>query len=166
MHDAGITPVWSAGKGEENWLTAIAPPPEQPCYCGNLTLPQLAELIKNGLLLICPDTGVAHLGKITGTPTVVLFGPGAADIYGAGDFWCGARYRAVTMRDFPCRNQLLLFRREIPWVRRCGRNTKECSNASEGLPAEEGVAPCMHALSLNLVLAACSEFVPGLGELC
>ncbi len=162
LQAAGITPVWSVGRGEESWLTAIAPPPEQPRYCGNLTLPQLAHLIRKGLLLVCPDTGVAHLGKIVGTPTIVLFGPGTAAIYGAGEFWREVRYRAVTIVDFSCRNQSLLFRREVPWVRRCGRNPQDCARASADLPADEGSAPCMHALKLEAVLTACAQFVPSL----
>jgi len=159
---AGITPVWSAGRGEDGLLMAIAPPPDQLCYCGNLTLPQLALLIQEGAVLICPDTGIAHLGKVVGTPTVVLFGPGTAAIYGAGEFWGEARYCAVSIDDFPCRNQPLLFRREISWVRRCGRNLEDCACASASLPADEGAAPCMYALELESVLAACNQFVPSI----
>jgi ADP-heptose:LPS heptosyltransferase len=162
LQAVGITPVWSAGRGEERLLMAIAPPPDQLCYCGNLTLPQLALLIQKGRVLICPDTGVAHLGKIVGAPTVVLFGPGTAAIYGAGEFWREAKYCAVSIDDFPCRNQSLLFRRKISWVRRCGRNVEDCTRTSVGLIADEGIAPCMHALNLKLVLAACLQFVPNL----
>ncbi len=158
----GITPVWSAGRGEGHLLAAIQPPPEQPCYCGELNLPQLARLISGGRLLVCPDTGIAHLGKMLGIPCVVLFGPGTAGIYGAGEFWREASYEAVTVGDFPCRNQPLLFRREISWVRRCGRNVLECSAISVHLSGESGVAPCMYALSFDAVFAKCAEYVPNL----
>ena len=77
-------------------------------------------------LLVAPDTGVAHLGRIVGVPTVTLFGPGSAVLCGAGDFWCDAPYRAVTIEPFACRDQRVLFKREIPWVRRCGRSVAAC----------------------------------------
>ena len=35
-------------------------------------------------LLVCPDTGIAHLGRVVGVPTVTLFGPGSARDLRAG----------------------------------------------------------------------------------
>jgi len=165
LRAAGITPVWSAGKGEEKLVAAINPPADQPRYCGNLSLPELAALLRGAQLLVCPDTGVAHLGKLTRTPTVALFGPGTAAIYGAGVYWQSGLYRALTVADFPCRDQPLLFRREVPWVRRCSRNPQACAVASAGLATEAGTAPCMYGLSLEAVLAACQEFVPELAAM-
>ena len=75
---------------------------------------------------MAPDTGIAHLGRIVDVPTVALFGPGSAVLCGAGDFWRDARYRAVTVDPFPCRDQRVLFKRDIDWVRRCGRSVAEC----------------------------------------
>jgi ADP-heptose:LPS heptosyltransferase len=77
-------------------------------------------------VLVAPDTGVAHLGRVVGVPTVALFGPGSALLCGAGEFWCDAPYRAVTVDPFPCRDQRTLFKREIGWVRRCQRSVAEC----------------------------------------
>ena len=84
------------------------------------------HLLAGADLLVAPDTGVAHLGRVVGTPTVALFGPGSAVLCGAGDFWRDARYRAVTVDPFACRDQRVLFKREIDWVRRCGRSVAEC----------------------------------------
>jgi len=64
-------------------------------------------------------------------------------ICGAGKFWRDAPYRAVTIETWECRDQRVLFKREIDWVRRCGRSTAEC-------PAPR----CMHAIALEPVLAA------------
>lgn len=42
---------------------------------GTLTIPGLADLVAHAALLICGDTGVAHLATALGTPSVLLFGP-------------------------------------------------------------------------------------------
>lgn len=42
---------------------------------GTLTIPALADLVAHAALLICGDTGVAHLATALGTPSVLLFGP-------------------------------------------------------------------------------------------
>ena len=64
---------------------------------------------------------------MAGVPTVALFGPGSSLICGAGDFWRDAPYRAVTVDPFPCRDQRVLFKRDIEWVRRCGRSVAQCA---------------------------------------
>ena len=87
---------------------------------------QLWHLVAGASLLVAPDTGVAHLGRVVGTPTVALFGPGSATISGAGEFWRDAPYRAVTVTPFACRDQRVLFKRELDWVRRCGRTLAQC----------------------------------------
>jgi len=122
----GYTVVWSAGQGEQKYVTEIDPAGCYHSYAGMLDLPQLWRLIKHAALMVCPDTGVTHLGRIVGVPTVALFGPGSAVICGAGDFWRFSPYRAVTIENFPCRDQRVLFKREVSWIRRCGRNMREC----------------------------------------
>ncbi|WP_315094155.1 glycosyltransferase family 9 protein [uncultured Cellulomonas sp.] len=42
---------------------------------GLLPLPELARRVAGAMLLVCGDTGVAHLATATGTPSVLLFGP-------------------------------------------------------------------------------------------
>lgn len=123
----GFTIVWSGGKGEAALVDAADPARQHRSFAGQLNLPQLWQLIRHASLLVCPDTGVAHLGRIVGTPTLTLFGPGSEIICGAGDFWRDAPYRALMAQDIACRDQRILFRREIEWVRRCGRSTTECA---------------------------------------
>jgi ADP-heptose:LPS heptosyltransferase len=142
----GIAPVWSGGRGEEAIVRAIDRDARFPSYAGRLDLAQLWQLLAGAAVLVAPDTGAAHLGRLTGTPTVALFGPGSAVVTGAGDFWRDAAYRAVTVDPFPCRDQRILFRREIAWVQRCGRTPAQCA------------APrCMQAIGLDAVTAAIEE---------
>jgi ADP-heptose:LPS heptosyltransferase len=122
----GIAPVWSAGANERAIVDAIDPEHRHPSFAGQLDLAQLWHLLVGAELLVAPDTGVAHLGRIVSVPTVTLFGPGSALLCGAGDFWRDVPYRAVTIEPFPCRDQRILFKREIDWVRRCGRSVAEC----------------------------------------
>jgi ADP-heptose:LPS heptosyltransferase len=42
---------------------------------GTLDLPHLLALVGRAGLLVCGDTGVAHVATATGTPSVLLFGP-------------------------------------------------------------------------------------------
>jgi ADP-heptose:LPS heptosyltransferase len=139
----GLGVVWSAGRGEEPIVAACDPGKHFPSLAGALDLPQLWRLVAGAELLVAPDTGVAHLGRLAWTPTLTLFGPGSALLAGPGRYWRDTPWRAATVDSFPCRDQKLLFRRELEWVRRCARSTAECD------------APrCMFALDTDAVLAA------------
>ena len=142
--DQGLEVVWSGGRGEQGLVQAIDPEGRHRSYAGALDLPQLSRLLKQATLLVCPDTGIAHLGRIVGVPTVVLFGPGSSVLSGAGGFWRNSPYRAVGVPDFACRDQRLVFKREVYWVRRCARTPAQCSTPR-----------CMHAITVEDVLAAC-----------
>jgi len=74
---------------------------------------------------------------------VTLFGPSSAPLFGKGEFWRDAPFTEVTVPDFPCRDQRLLFKREIAWVRRCTRTPAECPRPR-----------CMEAISVEQVLRA------------
>jgi ADP-heptose:LPS heptosyltransferase len=142
----GLEPVWSAGHGEDAIVRQCAGETRHRSYAGALSLPQLWHLLAHAALLVAPDTGVAHLGRIVGTPTVALFGPGSSTISGGGEFWRDAPYRAVTVSPFPCRDQRVLFKRDLAWVRRCGRTLAECAQPR-----------CMDAIDLDDVLAAIAD---------
>jgi ADP-heptose:LPS heptosyltransferase len=151
LRSSGQRIVWSAGPGEEGLVEACVPEAVDQITAGRLDLAQLWHLLRGARLLVCPDTSVAHLGRIAGTPTIALFGPGSAVLAGAGDFWRDSRYRALSVTPFPCRDQNVLFKRDIQWVRICKRSGAECA------------APrCMHAIGIDAVAAACDEFTePG-----
>lgn len=144
----GIMTVWSCGRGEEALVDAADPARRSPRHCGDLTLAQLWHLLAASRLLVCPDTGVAHLGRLVGVPTVALFGPGSAEVHGSGRFWRDSPFRAVTVSSFPCRDQAILFRREVSWVRRCQRSPAQCA-----------FAECMAAIDCAAVTAAAAEVI-------
>ncbi len=49
--------------------------PETSVVAGQLDILGLVALVGDGRLLVCGDTGVAHIATATGTPSVLLFGP-------------------------------------------------------------------------------------------
>jgi ADP-heptose:LPS heptosyltransferase len=140
LTERGLGVAWSAGRGEEAIVAACDPEGRFASYAGKLDLAQLWRLLQGAALVVSPDTGVAHLGRAAFAPTVTLFGPGSAVICGSGRFWRDTPWRAVTVDPFPCRDQQVLFRREITWVRRCGRSTAECPEPR-----------CMHAIEVDAV---------------
>jgi ADP-heptose:LPS heptosyltransferase len=151
----GVPVVWSAGPGEAAIVDAIAPAADDARLAGTLSLAQLWHVLARARLLVCPDTGIAHLGRIAGVPTVTLFGPGSATICGPGAFFADMPGQAVTVDPFPCRDQSIQFFRDVPWARRCER-----------LPGEPPLrcprARCMEAIETPAVLAAIAglEVVP------
>ena len=56
-------------------VAAAAGLPGDAVLAGRTTLSQLAALIADASLVVCGDTGIAHLATAYGTPSVVLFGP-------------------------------------------------------------------------------------------
>jgi len=142
----GLAVVWSAGPQGEAMLGRIDAAGRYPALGHRLDLAQVWRLVKDAALLVCPDTSVMHIGRLTGTPTVALFGPSSAALFGPGEFLHDTPYRAVTVEDFPCRDQSRLFKREIAWIRRCQRSTAQC-------PAPR----CMHAIGVAEVARHAAE---------
>jgi ADP-heptose:LPS heptosyltransferase len=144
----GYLPVWSGGPGESELIRTIDPDPHHPDLAGRVGLGELWHLFAGARAVVCPDTGVAHLGRLVGVPTVALFGPGNAQIHGAGRYWSEVPFVAVTIADMPCRDQPRIFRREVAWVRRCDRNSATCV-AWKGDHAD-----CMGRISVDAVYDA------------
>lgn len=138
----GLTVVLSAGKGEQALLGAVDPAGKYLAYAGSLDLAGVWHLLAGARLLLCLDTGIAHLARLTGTPTVAMFGPGSPLISGPGRFWQDSPFAAVWVADIPCRDQDLLFERQLPWVRHCWRSVGQCARPL-----------CMEALGVDMVLA-------------
>jgi ADP-heptose:LPS heptosyltransferase len=147
----GLQVVWSAGRGEEGLVRAVDPEGRRRSYAGKLDLPQLWQLLARAEILLTPDTGISHLARITGTPAVTLFGPGTPQLMGNGRFFRNSPWRAVIVDPFPCRDQPILYKRRVEWVRRCSRTIRECAEPR-----------CMHAIEVRDVIAAIGELRPQL----
>jgi ADP-heptose:LPS heptosyltransferase len=151
LESKGIEVVWSAGPGEQRLVAEVDPQQRRRSYAGVLDLAQMWNLIERAKVLVTPDTGLAHLARLTFTPTVALFGPGTTQTMGNGRFFRDAPWSGVMIEPWPCRDQPLLYKREVAWVRRCARSAGECAS-----PA------CMHAIGVGAVTAAVGALVPGL----
>ncbi|WP_148713996.1 glycosyltransferase family 9 protein [Chitinolyticbacter meiyuanensis] len=149
----GIQPVWSAGGKETALIEAADPERRFLSVAGALDLPQLWHLLAGARLLVCPDTGVAHLGRIVGVPTLTLFGPGSPEASGGGEFWRQSPGQALQHTDMPCRNQQVLFRRQRDWLRRCGRGPTQCLNW------DGEHALCMRSIDVATVLIRADQLI-------
>lgn len=116
----------SVGPHEAYLIEEVDPDHHYHHVPGTYSLIEMWALIENAKLLISVDTGIAHFAKLTGTPIVTLFGPGSPVSHGEGLFWKRSTHRHVTQNNFICRDQPILFRRKVSWLKRCGRNLNEC----------------------------------------
>ena len=81
----GIDVRLSGGPVETTLCAGIAEAaglPPTASTAGSLDLPGLAELVGTSRLLVCGDTGVAHLATALRTPSVLLFGPVSPRVWG------------------------------------------------------------------------------------
>lgn len=149
---ARFTIVWSSGPDERALVEAVGVRDGEWNLAGALDLAQLWSLLRDARLLVCPDTGVAHLARVVGVPTVALFGPASRVVHGPGEFWSDAPFRIVTDPEVVCRNQSTLYRREVAWVRRCGRRfDAQAQPRGAGDPSACGRALCMESVALDEV---------------
>ncbi len=118
--------VVSVGPHEAALVEAVDPDGSYIHAAGRFDVAGLWHLVAGAAFLVCPDTGVAHLARLTGTPTVALFGPGSPIVSGPGRFWENSPFASVWIEDVACRDQNLLFERPLPWVRQCWRGVAEC----------------------------------------
>ncbi|MCA5893973.1 glycosyltransferase family 9 protein [Isoptericola sp. NEAU-Y5] len=91
LADAGHDVVVTGGTGEAATCEAVAAaartgrgpgPGTVTDAAGTLDLAALADLVATARLVVCGDTGVAHLATAYGTPSVVLCGPTPPRLWG------------------------------------------------------------------------------------
>ncbi|HVQ99812.1 MAG TPA: glycosyltransferase family 9 protein, partial [Mycobacterium sp.] len=78
LRAAGHRVVLTGSPAEKPLADAIAAEaglPESSVLAGQLDILGMVALISDCRLLVCGDTGVAHIATATGTPSVLLFGP-------------------------------------------------------------------------------------------
>jgi prenyltransferase beta subunit len=85
---------------------------------------------------------------------VTLFGPGSELLCGVGQSWQNRPYIGV-IKEITCRNQKKLFRREIDWVKRCGRLVGSFGKENGQCDA----ADCMIAITTEEVISACDRLI-------
>jgi ADP-heptose:LPS heptosyltransferase len=127
LNNDGYEIVLSVGPKEEYLIQEIDPDNQYYHVAGTYSLLDMCALIKHAKILISVDTGIAHLAKLSYTPIITLFGPGSPVSHGTGNFWKFLHHINITKSNFSCRNQPILFRRKIDWLKRCGRNNNQCN---------------------------------------
>ncbi|WP_445256458.1 glycosyltransferase family 9 protein [Nocardioides aurantiacus] len=78
LHDAGHRVVVTGGASEVALADGVrrgAGLPEEALLAGRTDLADLAALVAGARVVVCGDTGTAHLASAYRTPSVVLFGP-------------------------------------------------------------------------------------------
>jgi ADP-heptose:LPS heptosyltransferase len=96
---AGHDVVVTAGPGEADLARAVAAGaglPGAAALAGTLDLAALAALVAAARLVVCGDTGVAHLATAYATPSVVLFAAVSPALWGPP---AQVRHRVVWHRD-------------------------------------------------------------------
>jgi len=124
----GYQVVISAGRGEEPLVAPVDPDGRRSRLAGRLDLAQLWNLLQNAAFLACPDTGIAHLARLVGVPTVAIYGQGSPISTGPGLFWKASPFRALWDPDVHCRDQDRLFERRLVWLRQCWRTPEQCAD--------------------------------------
>lgn len=154
----GLTVILTTGPGQGHIAEAVDPEKRHVQYRGTLGLADLWNLLAEARLLIVPDTGIAHLAKLTRTPTVVLFGQCDPAFYDPGRFWQGMAYQALLVPDISCRDQPWYLRRRgvLAGLRRCMRGADECINDRR----------CMRDLTPGLVLDAAQKVLDQAARAC
>ncbi|HEX2790868.1 MAG TPA: glycosyltransferase family 9 protein [Steroidobacteraceae bacterium] len=78
---------------------------------GGDTLPQLLALLARASVLLCPDSGPAHMATMVGTPVIGLYA--ATRVQRTGPYlsrqWCVDRYQAAARRYRHCNAE------QLPW---------------------------------------------------
>ena len=124
----GYATVITCGPGEEALARSLDPTGTRSLLAGRLDLPQLWDLLAGASLLACPDTGIAHLARLVGVPTVAIYGQGSPISTGAGRFWAASPFKALWDEDVACRDDQTLFGRRLQWLRQCARTPDECAD--------------------------------------
>ena len=100
LRDGGERVVVTGGPGEAGLarrVVELAGLGRAADLSGRTPLPELAALVAQARLVVCGDTGVAHLATAYRTPSVLLFGPTPPDRWGPPDraehrvLWAGRR---------------------------------------------------------------------------
>ena len=85
LHRSGREVVVTGSQAESSLCSALirqAGLPATADLSGRLDLAELSALVAASALVVCGDTGVAHLASAYATPSVLLFGPTSPKLWG------------------------------------------------------------------------------------
>jgi len=105
---------------------------------GRTSLSKLIEIMATSDAVIGVDTGVTHLSKMIGTPTLVFLGQSQSILYGEDDHF--SRSVHISIEDLNCRTKKTIHKVELDWVNTC--SAKEC-------PINANTPPCLDIFHLN-----------------
>jgi len=130
----GFQPVLLGGANERGLAHEITAQADCPLmnFCGDLSLSETGALFERTKLLISTDSGILHLGVLSGVPTVSLFGPGIAKKWGPK-----GENHIILNKELPC---------------------SPCTRFGETPPCPMG-AQCMTAIMVDDVIKATSELL-------
>ena len=146
LERAGFSIVITCGPGEEYLVKGFLNSKHQ-VVSGNYSLLQMWKLIKNAELLVGPDTGISHIAKVTNTPLICIFGPGPYELVGESMFFNTHEARYLS-KPIACRDQSVIFKRPVKWLKYCKRNNKQCLDAK-----------CIKQITVDDVYSACRELL-------
>jgi ADP-heptose:LPS heptosyltransferase len=138
----------SCGPGEEHLITEIGDGPHVFFSRGKYTLLETASALGRSVLVICLDSGIGHMAKALGVPSITLYGPGNPLQHGHGRYWEKVWHRVVWNPSFHCRDQRTNQGRPVSWLRRCSRTIKNCPTPGA----------CMRDVHVEQVIKSVDEF--------
>ncbi|HKS52781.1 MAG TPA: glycosyltransferase family 9 protein [Pseudonocardiaceae bacterium] len=137
-HRYGITPLVPGGPGEDALVQAIVDASDASCLglAGRLSVGALAALYRRSALVVGIDSGPLHLAAMVGTRVVGLYGPLPVQQWAP---WSAPQRYRLAQVSLPCSPCDCIF-------------DPPC-----GIPLNP---PCMTGITVDAVLAACSELLP------
>jgi len=88
---------------------------------GSKTIDEFVSIINSANLVVGIDTGVIHMSKVMGTPTLVLMGQSEPYIFGGDNLFSRSIHLGVDNLD--CRDKKSFQGIKKDWINRCDRNT-------------------------------------------
>lgn len=122
----GFKIIWCDGPAGVSQINALILREDHTLIPKGLT--DYLDEIRKASLLICPDTGIAHLAKITGTPTAVIYGQGNPAIHGNGFYWAHAKTINIFNENVSCRDKNTLMGIPVKWLKRCDKTPIQCQD--------------------------------------
>lgn len=122
----GFNIRWCGGTTSQHALQTLALEGEEVLQPPDLLL--YLDEIQQSSLLVCPDTGIAHLAKLTTTPTIVIYGQGNPALHGNGLYWSSAKTLDLFRPNIRCRDKNTVMGYQLEWLTRCDKTPQECAN--------------------------------------